>query len=572
VDYSVAHLPRKASQEYTNSMLEVYSKVKATGLPNYIKARVQLPTNFNFDAWERHTRDYADKQVVDFLKFGFPTSYYGPVPDPTADNHASALQHPRQVDKYTTTETAAGAMLGPFKEPPFVPWCQTNPLMSRPKKDSSDRRIIMDLSWPKPPGHSVNGGTSKELYLGVPYKLQLPHVDDFVKRIVQQGRGSLMYSTDVARAFRQIPEDPACYPLTCCKTSQGYFIDLSLPFGLRWAAACCQRVTDVVSHILNRNNHCVLNYIDDFAGVAASATTAHEGFKLLQGTLAELGIQEARHKATPPSDVMTWIGFRFSSTDMTVSLPPSKLAEITQLVHEWAAKPRATLKQLQCILGKLFHVAQVCKPARLFVGRMLATLRRCPPSGHIELDVDFRRDIEWFARYLPSTNGVYMLEPSSPEPITIKVDSCTSGCGGVALDQCYHAKYPEVIMQQQLEICHLEMLNVLVALRLWAPRLANRHVQMLSDSMVAIAVLQAGSGRDPFLLQCAREVWLLCATHTIDIKCHHIPGLQLTDSADALSRMHLGEAYRKRVAQLLSSSSLSLIPVPLHCFELSSSV
>jgi hypothetical protein len=116
------------------------------------------------------------------------------------------------------------------------------------------------------------------------------------------------------------------------------------------------------------------------------------------------------------------------------------------------------------------------------------------------------------------------------------------------------------------------MLNVLIALRLWAPRLANRHVKLLSDSMVAIAVLQAGSGRDPFLLQCAREVWLLCAQHTIDIKCHHIPGEQLTASADALSRMHMGEVYSKRVGALLRSNNLSLVKVPPHCFELHSSV
>ena len=90
--------------------------------------------------------------------------------------------------------------------------------------------------------------------------------------------------------------------------------------------------------------------------------------------------------------------------------------------------------------------------------------------------------------------------------------------------------------------------------------------------MVAIAVLQAGSGRDPFLLQCAREVWLLCAKHSIDIKCHHIPGEQLTASADALSRMHLGEVYRKRVADLVLSNKLSLLKVPSHCFKLTSSV
>ena len=49
-------------------------------------------------------------------------------------------------------------MLGPFDYPPFTPWCQINPILTRPKKDSTSRRVIMDLSWPLPPGSSTSMG------------------------------------------------------------------------------------------------------------------------------------------------------------------------------------------------------------------------------------------------------------------------------------------------------------------------------------------------------------------------------------------------------------------------------
>jgi hypothetical protein len=393
-------------------------------------------------------------------------------------------------------------------------------------------------------------------------------VDDFAELIVKQGRGAYMYSTDVARAFRQLPECPADWPLTGCCTPDGYFIDISLPFGLRWAAACCQWVTNVVSHILQRHDLPVLNYIDDFGGVCASKQRAEQGFKLLRDTLAELGIEEAVHKATAPQKSMIWLGFLFKSEDMTVSLPKAKLEDTLRLVQNWLLKDRATLSQLRSLLGKLFHVAQVCKPARLFVGRMLATLRACPTSGYIALQNDFKQDLSWFRRYLPTCNGIFMLQPAQPHPVHVWVDSCTSGCGGMALDECYHAVYPPSVQARGLEICHLEMLNSLIALRLWATRLTEQVVHLHCDSMVAIAVLQMGAGRDQFLLACAREMWLICATHNITLKPLHTPGELLTHSVDALSRMHTGQVYSNRVDKLLASKHLSMVTVPQHCFTL----
>ena len=94
------------------------------------------------------------------------TGYLGPIPTPTLSNHPSATNHASHLDAYISKELAHGTMLCLFSHPPFYPWCQTNTPLTRPK-DSMGRRVIMDLSWPAPPGHSVNRGTPRESYLGV---------------------------------------------------------------------------------------------------------------------------------------------------------------------------------------------------------------------------------------------------------------------------------------------------------------------------------------------------------------------------------------------------------------------
>ena len=61
-----------------------------------------------------------------------------------------------------TMERGHKGMIGPFNHPPFTPWCQVNLLLTRPKKDSTRRTVIMDhLSWPPPLESSVNRGHAK---------------------------------------------------------------------------------------------------------------------------------------------------------------------------------------------------------------------------------------------------------------------------------------------------------------------------------------------------------------------------------------------------------------------------
>ena len=64
-----------------------------------------------------------------------------------------------QISKYLLKEKRYSAIVGPFKENPFCYNAAVSPLNTVPKKSSEDRRIILDLSYPK--GNSVNDYISK---------------------------------------------------------------------------------------------------------------------------------------------------------------------------------------------------------------------------------------------------------------------------------------------------------------------------------------------------------------------------------------------------------------------------
>ena len=131
--------------------------------------------------------------------------------------------------------------------------------------------------------------------------MALPTVTDFITLIKDAGRGCYLYSCDFTRAYRQLPLDPADWPLVCLQVQGRYFVDISLPFGLRWAAACCQDTTSFITRAFREQGGTVLNYIDDFGGLAGDHDTATLHFHLLQTLLRRLGLKEAAHKASPPA-------------------------------------------------------------------------------------------------------------------------------------------------------------------------------------------------------------------------------------------------------------------------------
>ena len=108
-----------------------------------------------------------------------------------------------------------------------------------PKKDVKERRIIMDLSFPK--GNAVNAYIEKNVYLGEITEVIFPKIDDFVELIKRKGKGCLLFKKDLKRAYRQISIDPKDYNLVSFVWNKHIFCDTVLSMGLKSAANICQR-------------------------------------------------------------------------------------------------------------------------------------------------------------------------------------------------------------------------------------------------------------------------------------------------------------------------------------------
>ena len=77
------------------------------------------------------------------------------------------------------------------------------------------------------------------------------------------------------------------------------------------------------------------------------------------------------------------------------------------------------MSELQSLTELLLYIHKCVKPARLFVNRILNTLRKAPEKVYVKLDQGFAKDIVWFNQFLSQFNGSVFfykdLQPPLPQ-------------------------------------------------------------------------------------------------------------------------------------------------------------
>ena len=415
--------------------------------------------------------------------------------------------------------------------------------LTRDKPGGTHRRVIVDLSFPH--GCSVNAGVQSEVYLGTPFLLTLPTIDNITSKVKQLGRGCNLYKIDLSRAFRHVKLDPKDYNLLGLRLN-GLYNDSCLPFGFRHGSALFQRLSNAVRFIMAQKGFSVTNYIDDIIGHSV-ISKSDESFHTLRALLLELGFDISEKKVVQPATRVTCLGVDIDTEQFTVSIPPEKVAEILKECSAWAKKQECTKRELQSLLGKLLYITKCVRISRPFLNRMLDLLRNADKLSKIALTVDFKRDLNWFLEFLPKFNGKAFI---SHYPIneSVELDASLQGLGARWGSQVYSIPIP--LGYENLSIVHLEMLNILVAIRVWGPQWSGKAVRIACDNQAVVTVLNSGKTHDLTLAAIARNIFMSAAHFDIFLKTVHIMGVK-NEIADSLSRLSISEHFWPKFLQLL---------------------
>ena len=547
------------SQAHLEFLVDAHHRIIESGKCNFQECRIPIYSKLNVNYIPSWLTDFKDQTLCDLLEFGFPVGFNGDQSlfENTESshlwkfkNHKGAQDFPSEINAYLLKESMYKAIGGPFKENPFKNGIKISPLNSVPKKDQSERRIILDLSFPK--GSAVNEFINKDTYLDEQMEVVYPKVDDFIQIIKQKGRNCLLFKRDLKRAFRQIPLDPSSYSLVAYSWRKHIFFDTFLTMGLTSASYICQRVTNAIAFIMFKIGILILNYLDDFAS-AETSDRAEFAYQTLGTILEKCGIEESKEKACPPSTIMTFVGVLFNTETLTIEITPERLEEIKLLVKCWLSKTKATLKEVQSLLGKLNFVASCVRSSRIFISRLLQWLR-CLYKGNCkeyQIPEYVKKDLLWWDTFLPLYNGISMMimeEWSEPDEI-FSCDSCLFSCGGFWQGSYFHVKFPDEILDKQYHITILEMLTILVSLKLWSRHFKGKRIQIFCDNLPVCTLITSGKTNCSILQCCLRELAFITAMNEFQVRPIHLDS-RSNRISDHLSRWDFSECHQKQFFEL----------------------
>lgn len=317
----------------------------------------------DFEAWARIGTGHVDDEwVLNCIAYGFPLQYRGPALSARpVVNHPSALNYPDHVTRYIATELKLGALVGPFTRAPFDPWCNTAPLMSRPKQTMHDRRIIVDLSYPVDSG--PNSFIIKNHVFGVTVPHVLPGISDAIAAIVCHGFQVTLAAIDIARAYRNFPLEPLDWPLNCIAFNDEHFIDTCMPFGSRLSSLYMQRIASMLQRALAHRGVVSIIYLDDALLISPRCVDPEDQFRVAIAMFREVGLPIAWSKLIAPTTVVKFLGIIIDVDARELCMPHEKIQNFIELARRISLKRAVTRRELQSVIGHINHLGKVVKSA-----------------------------------------------------------------------------------------------------------------------------------------------------------------------------------------------------------------
>ncbi len=514
-----------------------------------MQTQSQLPTPVRPGKLEKFLQGYEPaltQYLVAGFSEGFSVQFQGARSFAMTNNHRSASLRPNIVANKLDKERTLGRIAGPFHKPPF-PNIHVSPLGLVPKKGTDEFRLIHDLSFSKS-GNSINSGIPKEFTT-----VQYATLDAVVHAVLALGRGALIAKADIEAAFRIIPIAPADYELLGFCWNGQYYHDRCLPFGCSASCKIFEAFSTAIQWILTAKfgvEH-MSHIIDDFMFVGPPQSDKC-GLYLssFMKLAAELGIPVKQEKTVLPSTCVIVHGIEIDTLTLEAKLPADKLAKIKNLLNQFQRRRKATLRELQSLIGTLNFACLAVIPGRAFLRRLInKTKGVSQPHFHIRLDREARADLHAWSLFIAHFNGRAMLLPElwlSSSTLHLYSDaSGTLGFAAVFGNKWFSGVWPAMWKTEQ-DTFHInlkEFLPVVLAIEIWGPYLANKCILFLCDNQTTVHVINKLSSRDSLTMQLVRRLAVAIMRHNIFLRSKHIAG-KTNVIADRLSRLQMDEARK----------------------------
>ena len=496
-----------------------------------------LPTPIVVDrlaAWLEGYDEEKKKILIDGFSFGFHVGFEGTTNNSIPKNLKSALDMPDLVTEHIKKELEAGRLAGPFTQPPFDNF-QCSPLGLVEKKEKGKFRMIHHLSYPD--GLSVNDQIPEE-WSAVRYA----SICDAIDLVICLCDKAFMAKTDVKHAFRIVPLHPDIHHLFLLHWEGEFYVDLALPMGCSSSCLIFEAVSTAVEWIAkNKLGIESVHILDDFFLASVSKQVGSYQLQNFLDMCQDIGLPMAPEKTFWPSNVMSFVGYEIDTVNREVRLPMDKVQKCQHEISKLIKQKKATLREIQSLVGLLNFACAVILPGRPFLRRLIdLTIGLKAPHHFRRLSSPVKEDMMVWLSFLSAFNGKSLFPDtyiSSAEDIQLFTDASGKiGFGALCGSAWFNGLWQGWWLDQNITL--KELYPIVLAIETWGFSIMNKRLHIRTDNQALVPVINNQTSKEPLVMNLVRRMVLHCLKCNIIITASHIPGVQNT-IADRLSRFQM---------------------------------
>ena len=461
----------------------------------------------------------------------------------------------QELIKKLNTELENGRILGPYLTAPLTNLI-ISPLYIIPKSTPGKFRLIHDLSSPK--SNSVNEHIREE-DKSVHYCSLL----DVAKFLVEHGDNKWwMSKIDLKDAYRCVPIHKDDWRYLGMRFQDKYMCDICLPMELGTSCRIFTEISNSLAWIfLNRHpNAMIFNYLDDFLILATSESKCKTALDDFLFVLDDIGFPVSQEKTVEPCQSVEFLGLGINSSELSFFIPDSKRTKTADMITSFLNKKRHRVHTIQKLVGVLTFLCQSLLPGKSLLGSLHQQLR-----GILSQDSWVMRrishgvseDLKVWRQFLTSATAekkFRFLFPDDEPSHTISTDASGSiGYGAVMEGRWFSGTWDDEWWSDQ-NIALLELYPIYAALHSWIQELSNSCVQIMTDNMALVTMLNTMYSKDKKLNTLLKYCAMLVMQNNVVVRAYHIRSEDNT-IPDRLSR-------NLDCSHLLDESQQFLIPHP----------
>jgi hypothetical protein len=378
-------------------------------------------------------------------------------------------------------------------------------------------------------------------------------------------KGCLLSKADIENSFKIIPIHPDDHELFGFPLGDQYLFDKTLPMGLSFSCKLFETFSTAVHWIIDHKlgvSGCV-HFLDDFLfeGPANSPLCLQtlENFLTMS---KQIGLPIKADKTVFPTTTLTFLGLELDSELIEIRLPLDKLGKLKDQLNHFKFKKKATLRELQSLIGLLNFACSVVPPGRAFLRRLIdLTIGLSKPHHHRRLNKETRSDIQAWLIFVESFNGKCLFLSDrwgTSEQLNLYTDASNIGFGGLFRKHWFAIKWPTDWLKYHITI--REFFPIVVAIQLWGNALSNKCVTFFTDNSGVVHIINKQSSKDPTIMKLVRKFDVLTLQFNNLFKAVHIPGIKNT-AADHLSRLQI-QKFREEFPLMSPLPIVNSVDIP----------